>query len=124
MSAIDDKYAAVIVANPWIGQPTSAEEVCPDHVGHFRHYQGGASIYWTPATGAHLIYGLIRQKWGSLGWEKGPNGYPVTDEGDAQSGQGRFNNFQNGTIIWKSGAPEAFSVYGAIFAKWGQDGWD
>lgn len=122
-SAIDIKYAQLIGANPWIGQPTIAEQVCPDGVGHYRHYQG-ASIYWSPKTGAQLIHGLIREKWAALGWEKSPLGYPTTDELNAGSGQGRFNNFQNGTIIWKSGTPEAFAVYGLIYAKWGEYKWD
>jgi uncharacterized protein with LGFP repeats len=124
MSAIDAKYAEVIGANPWLGTPTTPENTCPDRVGRHRHYQNGGSIYWTPQTGAHLIYGLIRAKWERLGWERGPNGYPTTDEADAGSGRGRYNNFTNGTIIWRRGAGEAFSVYGAIYSKWGETGWD
>lgn len=119
MTPIDIKYNQVIPGNPWIGEPTGPEQVCADGIGHFRDYQGGASIYFTPKTGAHLIYGLIRAKWIKLGREKGPNGYPITDEANAGSGKGRFNNFQNGTIIWKRDTPEAFSVYGAIYGKWG-----
>ncbi len=71
-----------------------------------------------------MIYGLIRTKWAALGWEKSPLGYPTTDESAAGSGKGRYNNFQGGTIIWKSGSPEAFAVYGNIYAKWGQQNWD
>lgn len=119
MSAIDVKYQEVKKANPWIGEPTGPEQVCGDGKGRFREYKGGASIYWTQTTDAHLIYGLIRAKWIALGREKGPNGYPITDEADAGSGKGRFNNFVNGTIIWKLDTPEAFSVYGAIYGKWG-----
>jgi hypothetical protein len=122
-SAIDTKYAQLIQANPWIGKPTIAEQVCPDGVGHYRHY-AGASIYWSPQTGARLIYGLIRAKWDALGWEKSPLGYPTTDESNAGSGQGRFNNFQHGTIIWKSRSTEAFAVYGEIYRKWGEQQWD
>ncbi|HSB71173.1 MAG TPA: hypothetical protein VLT62_17745 [Candidatus Methylomirabilis sp.] len=119
MTAIDVRYQQVIQANPWIGAPTGPEQDCGDGKGRFRDYQGGASIYYTPTTGAHLIYGLIRAKWTALGRQKGPNGYPISDEADAGSGKGRFNNFQNGTIIWKRDTPEAFSVYGAIYGKWG-----
>lgn len=124
MSEIEVKYQEVIQANPWIGAPTGPEQACQDGNGRFQDYQGGASIYYTPATGAHLIYGLIRAKWIHLGRERGPNGYPITDEADAISGYGRFNNFQNGTIIWKRGTPEAFSVYGAIYGKWGAGRYD
>lgn len=123
-SAIDTKYQAVIKTNPWIGKPVGPELVCADKVGRYRDYEGGASIYYTPRTGAHLIYGLIRKKWFALGKEKSPNGYPISDEENAGSGRGRYNNFQNGTIIWKSGTFEAFSVYGAIYGKWGEAGYD
>jgi uncharacterized protein with LGFP repeats len=122
-SAIDAKYAQLIGANPWIGKPTIAEQTCPDGVGRYRHYQG-ASIYWSPQTGARLIYGLIRAKWAVLGWEESPLGYPTTDELNAGSGQGRFNNFQHGTIIWKTGSSDAFAVYGLIYAKWEEQNWD
>jgi hypothetical protein len=122
-SAIDTKYAELISANPWIGQPTIAETTCPDRIGRYRHYQK-ASIYWSPQTGAHLIHGLIREKWAALGWENSPLGYPTTDELNAGSGKGRFNNFQNGTIIWKTGSAAAYAVYGLIYAKWGEHQWD
>lgn len=124
MSAIDDKYRQVIGANPWLGQPSTPERPCPDGQGRYRHYQNGGSIYWSPGTGARLIYGLIRAKWQQLGWERSPHGYPNTDESDAGSGRGRYNNFSNGTIIWRRGDAAAFSVYGAIYGKWGSVGYD
>jgi uncharacterized protein with LGFP repeats len=121
-SAIDSKYNELIQANPWIGKPVTNEQVCPDKVGHFRHYEGinhgGASIYWHPQIGAHLIYGLIRAKWAALGWEKSPLGYPISDEANVGSGKGRFNYFQNGAIVWNHNTSEAFAVYGRIFSKW------
>ncbi|MGI0494255.1 LGFP repeat-containing protein [Alkalinema pantanalense CENA528] len=127
-SAIDAKYNELIKTNPWIGKPVTNEQACPDKVGYYRHYEGlkygGASIYWHPQTGAHLIYGLIRAKWAALGWEKSPLGYPASDEANAGSGKGRFNHFQNGTIIWKQNTSQAFAVYGRILDKWGEKNWD
>ncbi|WP_289022985.1 hypothetical protein [Desulfobacter postgatei] len=124
MSEISKKYAEVKKTHTWIGEPTISESTCPDGNGRYQHYKGGASIYWSPNTGAHLIYGLIRHKWALLGWEKSPHGYPTCDESDAQSHKGRYNDFQNGTIIWKTGEAEAFSVYGDIYKKWGATKWD
>lgn len=123
MSNIDVKYAQLIGANPWIGQPIIPESSCPDNIGRYRHYER-ASIYWSPSTGAQLIYGLIRDKWALMGWERSPLGYPTTDELNAGSGRGRFNNFQGGTIIWKFNTSEAFAVYGLIYAKWATIDWD
>jgi len=56
------------------------------------------SIYWTPQTGAHLIYGAIRAKWASMGWEKSSLGYPTSDE-FAEGGY-RRSNFERGYIRW------------------------
>jgi hypothetical protein len=120
---IDAKYQELVQSNPWIGQPVSGG-VCADGAGRYRHYAGGASILWHPQTGAHPVYGLIRDKYATLGWERSPVGYPTTDEADAGSGLGRYNGFQNGGIVWKSGTHEAFAVYGAIMSKWAEQDWD
>jgi hypothetical protein len=123
MSDIDKKYNELGGAAGVLGNPVSSETTCKDGIGRYRHYDNG-SIYWTPGTGAHAVYGLIWNKWKDLGFEKGPNGYPQTDEADTQSKRGRNNDFQNGTIIWLAGTNEAFCVYGDIYAKWGQLKWD
>jgi len=56
------------------GLPLTDETTTPDGVGRFNHFQGGRSIYWTPATGAHAVYGAIRAAWAARGWERGPVG--------------------------------------------------
>ena len=68
----------------------------PDGIGAFNHFADGASIYWSPSTGAHLIYGSIRAHWSSLGWERSYLGYPTADE--AQVGNLRRSTFQHGNI--------------------------
>ncbi|WP_415830177.1 AbfB domain-containing protein, partial [Kibdelosporangium persicum] len=69
----------------------------PDGIGAFNHFTDGASIYWSPNTGAHLVYGAIRTHWSSLGWEKSYLGYPLEDEKSA-GGTIRRSVFQNGNI--------------------------
>lgn len=118
MSAIDDKYLALLPTLPWLGEPDGDEKACDDGVGRYREYRGGASIYWTPSTGAHVLYGHIRAKWIALGREKGPNGYPTSDETEAASGKGRQSTFQQGVIAYRRNTFEAFSVHGKIFTKW------
>ncbi len=72
----------------------------PDGVGRFNHFnEDTASIYWTPSTGAHTIYGDIRVRWSELGWETGYLGYPISDEVAFADG-GRANEFQNGGVYW------------------------
>jgi hypothetical protein len=96
--AIGMKYIALGGEGGFLGRPLTNETGTPDRVGRYNHFAGG-SIYWSPATGAHVIYGAIRDKWASLGWERGALGYPTSDEmpGGADA---RLNTFQNGQITW------------------------
>jgi uncharacterized protein with LGFP repeats len=70
------------------------------------------------AASAFEVYGLIGQKWAKLNAASGPLGAPRSSEADTGDGQGRYNDFQNGFIYWRRGAPEAFAVYGLIGQKW------
>lgn len=98
--AIRHRWASLGWEKSFLGYPVTDESICPDGIGRYNHFQGG-SIYWTPTTGAHVVYGSIRDKWAALGWEKSYLGYPLTDEMDTFDGQFRFNQFQNGAITWK-----------------------
>lgn len=78
--AIRQKYLALGAEASILGYPRTDETSTPDGVGRFNHFQGG-SIYWTPATSAHEVHGLIRDRWATLGWERNPQlGYPISDE--------------------------------------------
>ncbi|WP_020662100.1 GH25 family lysozyme [Amycolatopsis benzoatilytica] len=124
--AIRQKWAAL----GWergLGYPTTDESGTPDGIGRYNHFNGaqGASIYWTPATGAQSIHGAIRTKWASLGWERGL-GYPTTDESGTPDGIGRYNHFngaQGASIYWTP-ATGAQSIHGAIRTKWASLGWE
>src|SRR5262247_1270631 len=97
--AIRDKWASIGWERSSFGYPVTDELGTPDGVGRFNHFQGG-SIYWTPSTGAHLVYGAIRDKWASIGWERSFLGYPTSDEIPTPDGRGRMNYFQRGRIYW------------------------
>jgi uncharacterized protein with LGFP repeats len=58
-----------------------------------------ASIYWSGATGAHIVTGEIRDAWLAGGGPAGPLGYPVADEESAPGG-GRVCRFTGGEIGW------------------------
>ncbi|NBW82854.1 hypothetical protein EBR21_13980, partial [bacterium] len=73
------KYKQLNGASGFLGQAVGNELQTPTKPGLYRHFQGG-SIYWSEATGAHEVHGLIRNKWASLGWENGSLGFPRTDE--------------------------------------------
>jgi LGFP repeat len=89
------------------GYPITDELPTPDGVGRFNHFRAlhlqgkpEASIYWTPRTGAHAIYGAIRDTWARQGWERGELGYPTNDE--YQDGKYRRSDFERGYIRWSA----------------------
>ena len=70
--------------------------------------------------------GAIRTKWGSLGWETGPLGYPTTDEKASPDKIGKFNHFSGavGHSIYWSPKTGAHWIAGAIRTDWGSQGWE
>lgn len=87
------------------GHPITDELTCPG--GKFNHFRAlqfhqepppESSIYWSPATGAHDVFGAIRDKWASLGFERGALGFPVSSAHDQKGGA--IQHFQGGVITW------------------------
>ena len=121
--AILDHYLTVGGPSSPLGLPTTDESPSADGVGRYNNFATGGALYWSPTVGAHEVHGAIDSKWGALGWEMGPQGYPVTDEQPSADGVGRYNDFQNGSIYWTP-TVGAQSIQGAIKAKWAQDQWE
>ncbi|WP_054010872.1 choice-of-anchor D domain-containing protein [Arthrobacter sp. ERGS1:01] len=126
--AIRAKWSALGWENGPLGYPATDELKTPDKVGSYNHFagSGGASIYWSPKTGAHAVQGAIRTKWAALGWEKGALGYPLTDEMSTSDKAGRYNHFagSGGASIYWSPKTGAHAVQGAIRARWAALGWE
>jgi len=109
-----------------LGYPKTDEAPTADNKCRFNDFavdghETGA-IYWTPAQGAHLIYGQIWLKWLSIGGEGSNLGYPITDEASTTDNICRFNNFAmdgnaTGSIYWTSSGG-AHLIYGQIWLKW------
>ena len=90
-----------------LGLPTTDRTPTPDGRGQFHHFEHG-SIYWTPGWGAYAVYGLIRQRWAELGWERSALGFPVSDELPLpNSNGGRYSLFEHGIITWAPGQAQA-----------------
>jgi uncharacterized protein with LGFP repeats len=102
------KWAHLGAVRSFLGFPVTDETGTPDGVGRFNHFQGG-SIYWTPGLGAHEVHGAIRDRWASMGWERGRLGYPISDELGAADGRTRLSRFQGGTITWTAAGGTAVS---------------
>jgi len=93
------------------GYPITDESVTPDGRGRYNHFRAmhlpdrpESSIYWTPETGAHPVYGGIRDAWARAGWERSEIGYPTS--GEFPENGGVRQNFERGYILWmpQSGA--------------------
>lgn len=94
---IRDKWAAMDWERGTLGFPTTDEYVAGSGQGAGNHFQGG-DIYWSPSTGAHPVWGAIRDQWVAAGWENGQYGFPKSDEYDHKGG--KKQDFQNGSIEW------------------------
>jgi uncharacterized protein with LGFP repeats len=122
-------YKALGGPSSGLGYPITDELSTPDGIGRYNHFSrgDGASIYWSPNTGAHAIQGTIRAKWASMGWERGPQGYPITDELTTPDGVGKYNHFSRAdgaSIYWSPGSGGAWSIQGQIRDRWAALGWE
>ncbi|WP_369070585.1 LGFP repeat-containing protein [Kineococcus terrestris] len=111
--AVLDKYDSLGAERSRLGPPVTSEALLP--AGAFSVFRGG-SIYWTPGTGAHVVEGRIRDRWGSLGWEGGVLGWPTTDEIPIRGGV--VQKFTGG-LVYFSPATGAREVRGAILERYG-----
>jgi uncharacterized protein with LGFP repeats len=83
-----------------LGAPTSDEMDVPGVAGaRMNTFQGG-TIYWSPATGGHVVYGEIAAKYNSIGGPQSFLGLPTTDP--TVEGGGWLQYFQDGWIFWSS----------------------
>ena len=117
-----DRWAASGWETSALGLPTTDLAVLPDRVGLFQHFQSG-SIYYTPRTGAHIVAGAVRDRWGSTGWEGGYLGYPVTDQTTTPDGRSQYVHFTGGSIYW-SAATGAQVMGGPVYDRWAASGWE
>ncbi len=93
------KYAALGRASGFLG-PAQTELVRdPGIKGYQVAYKGG-SLYWSAAGGAHAIGG---EHWHHMGFcpvQQGLLHYPLTDELTTTDGVGRYNHFEQGSILF------------------------
>lgn len=106
-----------------LGLPITDELRNPDGAGMRTAFENDSSIYWHPNVGAFQIGGAIGVRWGYLGYENSPLGYPTTDEFTNPDGVGKRNWFQGGAIYWHQ-ATGAWEIWGEILNKWAADGYE
>jgi len=105
------------------GLPTSDEIRPPGDYIRYSTFQGG-TIVWSHEAGARVLDGQINKKWLRLTEEvRRQLGYPTTDRISINDGIGVCIHFSNGAIYWTSDLG-AHVVYGRIYAKWRELGWE
>jgi len=108
MSAIDDKYDSLKASGRDLGAAQGREEDA-EAGGRVRRYENG-HIYWSSATGAHMVRGGILDLYLARG---GPGvnpatggrdlGYPTLDEEFVPGTNAPHNLFEWGAIYWTPG---------------------
>ncbi|SET78427.1 reprolysin-like metallopeptidase [Geodermatophilus poikilotrophus] len=121
-SEIERAYRAIGGAAGPLGRPVSAEVCGLRDGGCFRHFERG-SVYWSPATGARVVSGAVRDRWAATGWESGGLGYPVTDTVCGLRDGGCFQHFRGGSVYW-SPATGARALTTALRNRWAELGWE
>jgi uncharacterized protein with LGFP repeats len=99
-----------------LGHPFGGDRCGLRNGGCFRIFERGW-VYWSPATGAHVVSGTVLDRWASQGWEGGPLGYPVSDTTCGLADGGCYQHFQGGTVM-SSPATGAWPLTGTL-----RDGW-
>lgn len=108
------------------GYPLNDVTPTPDGRGTYLHVRnmdsgGDSGIYWTPETGANVVYGAIWAKWAPAGAERSLVGYPTGDEQSTGDDLGRYQVFENGIYVWH-GDFGAWPVWGDILTRYHQIG--
>ncbi len=122
LGAVRDKWSTYSWEAGPLGYPTGDGLCGLAGGGCFQAFEGG-SLYWSPATGARFVTGAVRDRWGSLSYEFGPLGYPVSDQATTPNGAAQYVHFQRGSIYW-SAATGARVLSGAVYDRWAASGWE
>lgn len=103
--AILDRYRELGGPSGALGYPTNDESDTGDGVGRFNNFAapGGASVFWTPDSGAWVISGRVLEVWRNSGGITGPFGYPTADTAVADGVQtGTFTGPDGTQIQWST----------------------
>ncbi|HTY28417.1 MAG TPA: hypothetical protein VMD51_09760, partial [Mycobacterium sp.] len=119
--AINARYNTFGGTASLLGAPVADAVDVPG--GAERDYQGGA-IFYSPKTGAKIMYGAILDRYKSLGGPGGELGFPTNDESDAGNGVARYNDFTEpgGASIYWSPEWGAALIKGRVLDAWRSSG--
>ena len=119
--AIRTKWQQLGGSGSFLGLPSSDYTATSGKPGYYNHFAGG-SIFWSSATGAHVIRnGAMRDRYSALGWHNSYLGFPSGDM--TSSGGGWYEHFEGGTMFWTSATGAKIVRTGAIRDKYSALGW-
>jgi uncharacterized protein with LGFP repeats len=98
-----------------LGYPTSNVAAAAGS-GQYATFQHG-SVYWSAASGAHVVDGPVQVKWALIGAERGALGFPTQDVAATADGKGQYARFEHGSIYWTP-ATGAWAMLGPIETLW------
>jgi uncharacterized protein with LGFP repeats len=105
-----------------LGYPTADTRCGWVDGGCYQHFAGG-SLFWSQASGVHMVRGAMRDRWKATGWAAGPLGYPTSDEYCGLAKGGCFQVFQKGSLYWTP-TTGAHAVAGQIRDAWAAQGYE
>lgn len=108
--------AIASVANnaTWLGECLTSEYGVAG--GRAQDFRSGR-VFYSGATGAQTVGGVIGGLYGGYRGPDGVLGFPKTGELGTPDGRGRFNAFTGGMIYW-SPTTGAHAVRGAVLGEW------
>ncbi|WP_063060665.1 LGFP repeat-containing protein [Nocardia sienata] len=96
--SIYQKYTEAGGPTGTLGMPEGEEQVAGDG-GRYQNFSGG-TVFFSEDTGAHIVWGDIREAWEANGGADGQLGFPTSDE--ETTPEGKKSEFEGGTITWNS----------------------
>ena len=103
-----------------LGYPVT-DTICGLRNGGCGQNFSGGSVYWSSTTGARVLTGAVRARWGSARGVYGSLGYPTTSTACGLRRGGCGQDFTGGSVYWSS-STGARLVKGVIRTKWLRSG--
>lgn len=88
--------------------------------GTFQRFEHG-QMYFSKRTGAHMVLGILADRYRRLGESGSPLGLPTGDTHDNEGAPGRHSNFEQGAI-YASPATGAHMVLAPHLGEWRRNG--
>jgi uncharacterized protein with LGFP repeats len=126
-AALVGNLATYPIRQKWLAQrsvlaePSVVESPTSRSARVTRFSGSNGAVYWSSATGAWSVQGVINSRYDALGAAGSVLGLPRSDEKATPDGRGRYNQFQSGVVYWTS-ATGAWPVRGPILTRWAQLG--